>query len=53
MQVAQHAMGQDFRLIKNPMARNAVPDGFLVRGEIDDVSLGPTEFQVSGRLLEP
>jgi hypothetical protein len=46
-------MGQDFRLIKNPMARNAVPDGLLVRGEIDNVSLGPTEFQVSARLLEP
>jgi hypothetical protein len=53
IQDAQHEMGQDFRLINNPMARNAVPDGLLVRGEIDNVSLGPTEFQVSARLLEP
>jgi len=53
MQQARHAMGQDFRLIMNPMARNAVPEGLLIRGEVDEVSLGATDFQVSARLLEP
>jgi hypothetical protein len=52
MQHARQAMGHDFRLVRNPMARNVVPDGLLIRGEIDDVSLGPTEFQVMGRLIE-
>jgi hypothetical protein len=51
-QNAREALGQDFRLIKNPMARNAVPDGLLIRGEMECVRLGPTDFQVSGRPIE-
>jgi hypothetical protein len=53
MQESEHSMGQDFRLIKNPMARNVIPEGLLTRGEINEVTLGRTDFHVHGRLIEP
>ncbi len=46
--LSQHEMGQDFRLIHNPMARNALPDGLLRRGQDVRVALGEREFTVSG-----
>jgi hypothetical protein len=49
--LGQHQMGQDFRLIHNPSARNAVPAGLLVRGQEVRVSLHESQFEVSGRDL--
>jgi hypothetical protein len=49
--LGQHEMGQDFRLIHNPMARNAVPEGLLRRGQDVRVAVGEHEFTVSGREL--
>lgn len=47
----EHRMGQDFRLVHNPLATNALPTGLLVRGEEVRVSLHEGEFEVSGRKI--
>jgi type I restriction enzyme S subunit len=47
----EHRMGQDFRLVHNPLATNALPTGLLVRGEEVHVSIRETQFEVSGRKL--
>jgi type I restriction enzyme S subunit len=47
----EHRMGQDFRLVHNPFAANALPAGLLVRGEEVHVSLRESEFQVTGRKI--
>jgi hypothetical protein len=49
--LGQHNMGQDFLLIHNPTARNALPEEFLIRGQEVRVSVGEREFEVSGREL--
>lgn len=51
LQQAEHAMGQDFLLVRNPMARNPIPPDFLVRGQQFDVSVAGNEYQVTGRVL--
>lgn len=51
LQQAEHAMGQDFLLVRNPMARNCIPPDLLARGQQFDVSFSDNEYQVTGRLL--
>lgn len=51
LQQAEHAMGQDFLLVRNPMARNPIPSDLLVRGQNISVSVADNEYQVSGQLL--
>lgn len=47
----QHRMGQDFRLVYNPFATNALPTGLLIRGEEARVSLHENQFEISGRQI--
>lgn len=47
----EHAMGQDFLLVRNPLARNRIPPDMLVRGQQFDVSFSDNEYQVTGRPL--
>lgn len=49
--LGEHNMGQDFLLIHNPTAQNALPDGLFVRGQEVRVKVGENEFEVSGREL--
>lgn len=51
LQQEEHAMGQDFLLVRNPMARNRIPPDLLVRGQQFDVSFSDNEYQVAGRPL--
>lgn len=49
--LSQHQMGQDFRLVHNPLAANALPSGLLARGEEVRVALRENEFEVSGHQI--
>jgi hypothetical protein len=52
LQQAEHHLGQDFLLVRNPLSRTPLPEGLLRRGEEVTVILRDNEFSVSGRLLE-
>lgn len=49
--LGQHEMGQDFRLVHNPFATNALPPGLLVRGHEVRASPHENRFEVSGRKI--
>lgn len=49
--LGQHRMGQDFRLVHNPFATNALSGDLLVRGEEVRVSLHENQFEISGRKI--
>lgn len=53
LQDAEHHLGQDFRLVRNPVSRSPLPENLLRRGEEVTVTLRENEFSVSGRLLDP
>jgi hypothetical protein len=52
MQQFQHQMGQDFRLVINPMARNPVPDGLLIRGQRVHTVISDDQYQVSSLAID-